>query len=143
MFYFPHAIGSAHAALRLGTSWSHLAHINVILAIATVFVRGAECAWNDLVDAPLDSLVERTRHRPVARGAISSFSASLCRAVNAAIAAACLILLPPETSLVVLPAVGFWVIYPFCKRFTNFPQVPLAVVQGWGVIIGATATGGF
>lgn len=37
-----------------------------------VLLRGAACTWNDIVDQRFDRRVARCRHRPVARGAVST-----------------------------------------------------------------------
>ena len=56
------------------------------------------------------------------------------------IAALFLDLLNLSTAFPVLPAIAMWFIYPFCKRFTDYPQVALSIVQGWGVVTGDVAT---
>lgn len=139
LFAFPHFVGSVHAACLVSLPWAEVLRVNAMLGLGCVFVRGAECTWNDYLDADFDRQVSRTRTRPIARGAVSSRAAYIFTAANATAAAAFLLPLPRMTCVAVIPAIILWFIYPFCKRFTNFPQVPLALVMGWGVIIGECA----
>ena len=41
------------------------------LLVGAIAMRGAGCVYNDIVDRDLDAQVERTRHRPLASGAVS------------------------------------------------------------------------
>ena len=47
------------------------------MLVGAIAMRGAGCVYNDVVDRDLDGLVERTRLRPVASGAVSPKSASI------------------------------------------------------------------
>lgn len=83
-YYSPHAIGTGYAAClslysrRDNTSTppppltpaTLLAHAVLFLAWC-VLLRGATCAWNDVVDVDFDRRVARCRGRPLARGAVS------------------------------------------------------------------------
>lgn len=142
-FFFPHLIGTLLAASRgpVTPSPETLARIIASHAVANVFLRGSACAYNDALDGPFDRLVERCRHRPVARGAVSPFAGHVFAAVQALIWLAILTTLPPET---VKPAMVLgltMLLYPWCKRFTNYPQVVLGFSLASGQGIGAGVVG--
>ena len=102
-------------------------------------MRGATCTWNDLVDAPFDRQVERTRHRAIARGAVSIPQALAFITVQSAAAGACLLPLPRGTAVCTLPAILGWFAYPLMKRVMDFPQAFLGYPMAWGVLVGASA----
>ncbi|KAL2164997.1 hypothetical protein VTH06DRAFT_293 [Thermothelomyces fergusii] len=103
LILFPHFFGILHAAIvLLSSSSSSSSSSSIETAVALVpamlracaivvagcfFASNAAHAWNDLIDAPLDRLVARTRDRPVARGAISPRAAFLFAASQALLAA--------------------------------------------------------
>jgi 4-hydroxybenzoate polyprenyltransferase len=66
--------------------------------------------WNDLIDAPLDALVERTRNRPIPRGAVSTTGALILTGTQTIAALAFLLCLPEREPLVgllyALPAIA-------------------------------------
>ena len=71
--FFPHLFGSLFAGCVLDPFIRPrllLMRIGALLGAAFV-LRSAGCSWNDIADRDLDRLVERTRLRPMARGAIS------------------------------------------------------------------------
>lgn len=51
------------------------ARMAALFGVGAFLMRGAGCTINDLWDRDLDKLVERTRGRPLASGAISPFQA--------------------------------------------------------------------
>lgn len=122
-FYLPHAIGMLGAS-TLGPypqPLLQLIRINLVFLVGCIFLRGAACSWNDTLDAQYDRLVARSRHRPIARGAVSSFNAYI---FTFGLSTICLALLHklPETSLV--PAMTLVITmnpYPFSKRFSHYP----------------------
>ena len=138
-FVLPHFFGAIHGALISQAQSYRLFRTSLILLSGTIFMRGATCTWNDLVDAPFDRQVERTRHRAIARGAISARQALTFAFVQSAIAGAHLIILPPETVVCTIPAIFGWIAYPLTKRVMDFPQVFLGFPMAWGVIVGSAA----
>ena len=108
------------------------------------FVFNAIHIWNDLIDAPLDSLVERTRHRPIPRGAVSR-SAALVFTLTQALGAMLFLPFLPcallQSTLYALPSIMGWIYYPWAKRHTNYPQFVLGFCLAWGIIIGSLAMG--
>ena len=73
MIYFPHLVGTLFAAACAPQEpeLSRLLVANIIFYPASAVLHGLGCTWNDVVDEPLDRLVERTRNRPLPRGAIT------------------------------------------------------------------------
>ena len=102
-------------------------------------VSGAGCIANDLWDQRFDGKVERTKSRPLARGALKRGPALvllLCLlivslAVVLSLPAASLKICLPLACMAVLPILG----YPSAKRWFPFPQAILAVCWGFAVLI--------
>ena len=140
-FWFPHIFGSILGAIVLKQPLEQLVQVNGILIIGTFFLRSATCAWNDIVDAPFDRQVTRTKNRPMARGAIDTNPALLYTAVLSTFAFAVLAWLPPVCTIYAIPAIVGWFVYPLSKRVTNYPQVVLGFPMAWGIFMGAAAVG--
>ena len=84
----------------------------------------------------IGTLIERTRLRPIARGAISSCSAFAFTSIQVMVGIALLLLLLPTTCLYFsIPSMVFTAIYPLAKRVIHYPQVILGLVFSWGVIM--------
>lgn len=112
---------------------------------STFILRSMGCAWNDTADVKFDRLVERTKNRPLARGAISLSAAYCFTAGLLLLWSASLVPLVPQTihtSRYAIPLLLLVIIYPYGKRFTDYAQVILGVTLGFGVPFGA-AFGGF
>lgn len=140
-FYIPHLIGSIQAAILLKTSFEQLLQANLALLLGTFFLRGATCTWNDIVDIEFDKRVLRTRHRPLARGAISLPVANIFMLAQGVAALAVLTFMPAACALYAIPGALGWFIYPLAKRFTDYPQIILGFPMAWGVFMGAAAVG--
>jgi 4-hydroxybenzoate polyprenyltransferase len=115
-----------------------------LLLISGSILRSVGCAWNDIVDADIDSRVQRTRHRPIARGAISRSLACLFTAFLWVVWISTITPLLPERQsqgLYAIPLVTMVTVYPYCKRFTYYAQVFLGFTLGWGVLFGAAMAG--
>lgn len=128
IFALPFAYLSALVALdRLGTGvhWVDL----VLVTIAMVAGRTFAMAANRILDRKIDALNPRTQSRELVTGAVSLRTAWTGAAVSLVVMAVaagllnrlCLALFP----LAVIPLV----IYPYAKRFTNFPHFVLALAQ--------------
>lgn len=144
-FFFPHLFGMLLAAAATTSSSGGLSvppvfpilSTAVSHAVSCLFLRGAACSYNDALDGPYDRQVERCRHRPVARGAVSAPQAHLFAACQAIIWM--LLLTTTMSHKTWSPAAllaSTMIIYPFCKRFTNFPQVVLGFSLALGQNVG-------
>ncbi|KAI0179264.1 UbiA prenyltransferase [Hypoxylon sp. FL1284] len=141
LIFFPHVFGALHAAAH--ASGSPVAPSCALLLAGSFFFSNAAHAWNDIVDAPLDARVARTRSRPVVRGAVSRRAALVFAASQACVAALFLVLpSPPAAVKAAVPTVLGTAYYPWAKRHTHFPQLVLGFCLSWGVIVGSASVGG-
>jgi 4-hydroxybenzoate polyprenyltransferase len=111
-----------------------------LLLVSGTLLRALGCVWNDIIDIDFDRQVKRTRHRPLARGAISVVVAgNFFGWLLVAWIIALLPLFPDRQRLVIymVPLLSMVIIYPFMKRATHFPQAFLGITLGWGVLMGA------
>lgn len=104
-------------------------------------MRGAGCAINDLWDRNLDPRVRRTRHRPVARGALTPFKALTFVGANLLAGLAVLLQFPPVCLLYGVPSLLLVATYPLAKRVTYYPQFVLGLTFSWGALMGFPALG--
>ncbi|OCT52470.1 prenyltransferase [Cladophialophora carrionii] len=146
LIYIPHVFGLLLAGVRLHTPPADLIHPAATLLVGSFFVSNAIHIWNDLIDAPLDALVERTKNRPIPRGAVSRGRALLFTITQATCAVGVLPFLnrnvsPAEAVLWATPGVVSWTYYPFAKRHFDVPQAVLGVCLAWGVVMGCLAAG--
>ncbi|KAL3688874.1 hypothetical protein R1sor_015183 [Riccia sorocarpa] len=111
--------------------------------MSAIFLRGAACTVNDLFDRDIDRMVERTRNRPLASGALTSFQAVSFFVFQLLLGTA---FLPQLTNFSrILGAIWIPLItaYPFMKRWTYWPQAFLGVMWSYGALFGwATVHGG-
>ncbi|HEY5412064.1 MAG TPA: 4-hydroxybenzoate octaprenyltransferase [Caulobacteraceae bacterium] len=116
----------------------------VLIAIGALVMRGAGCAYNDIVDRDYDAKVARTAMRPIPAGQISVKQAWAYVAGLSLIGLCILLSLEP---LAIALGVGSLVLvgaYPFMKRITWWPQAWLGLTFNWGAPLGyAAATGHF
>ncbi|WP_305787780.1 menaquinone biosynthesis prenyltransferase MqnP [Symbioplanes lichenis] len=128
VFALPFAYLSALVAMdRLGTGvhWLDL----VLVTVAMVAGRTFAMAANRILDRKIDALNPRTKNRELVTGAVSVRTAWTGAAVSLVVffAAAALLnwLCLALSPLAVIPLV----VYPYAKRFTNFPHYVLALAQ--------------
>lgn len=112
-----------------------------IMFLGVLFMRAAGCAINDFADRKVDGLVERTKHRPLATGLISSKEALAVFAVLVLLSAFLLLFLPIETFYWSFGALGLATLYPFTKRFTYMPQFVLGAAFSWAIPMAYVAQG--
>jgi 4-hydroxybenzoate polyprenyltransferase len=113
--------------------------IVAIFVLGVITMRAAGCVINDIFDRDLDPLVERTRTRPLASGAITVREALVIFFLLLTIAFGLVLLLNHETVLLAVVGAGIAASYPLAKRFTNLPQVYLGVAFSWGIPMAFTA----
>ncbi|KAJ0120806.1 hypothetical protein J7T55_015541 [Diaporthe amygdali] len=145
LFYFPHLFGTLFAAClthlgpQKGADFHGLLEVNAVLFLGTACFRASACSWNDTMDMEFDRHVERCRNRPLARGALKPWQAHILTVVTALLAAACLVVLPLACWVVSIPSIFLLWLYPFAKRFTDFPQAILGVQVAIGFLMGIAA----
>lgn len=104
-------------------------------------MRGAGCTVNDLWDRNLDPLVERTKFRPIARGAITPPKAIVFLGAQLLGGLGILLQFPTSCLYYGVPSLLLVGIYPLAKRVTNYPQFVLGLTFSWGAIMGFPAMG--
>jgi 4-hydroxybenzoate polyprenyltransferase len=113
-----------------------------IFTAGAIVARGMGCTLNDILDRKFDRFVERTKMRPIACGDISVREALVYLGLQSVVGLYILCL----NNLTVIKLGLFSGImiatYPLFKRFTNWPQVMLALTFNWGVIMGYAAVKG-
>ena len=120
-------------ALWMASNGMPKASTLLIFIAGTVLMRSAGCVMNDIADRNYDSLVERTRYRPLATNEVSVKEA-YCLAGILSLLAFCLVLLFNKTTIFLSFAALFLAIsYPFTKRFLAIPQAYLGVAFGFGI----------
>ncbi|MDR4308735.1 4-hydroxybenzoate octaprenyltransferase [Chelatococcus sambhunathii] len=138
LLFWPCAWSSALAAVASGAGWPNPWHL-LLFAIGSIAMRGAGCAYNDLVDRDIDARVARTRSRPLPSGQITPKQAAAFLAALLLVGLAVLLSLPPFAILVGLGSIVPVALYPFMKRITWWPQAMLGVCFGWGALMGWAA----
>lgn len=105
----------------------------IVFALGVVVMRSAGCVLNDFVDRNIDPYVERTRHRPIASGAVSPAEALMLFAGLSMIAIGLAAMLNRPAQILAVIAAGLTIAYPFIKRFVSIPQFFLGAAFGWAV----------
>ncbi|KAF2874400.1 prenyltransferase, UbiA family protein [Massariosphaeria phaeospora] len=141
LIFFPHLFGVAYVAAVQHTPFADTFRVTAILFGASIFLSNAIHGWNDLIDAPIDAKIQRTKNRPIPRGAISPRAAFVFTASQALLAGCFLFLLPAETAWYSIPAVVTNYYYPYSKRHIQLPQLVLGMALQWAVVLGTTAIG--
>ena len=101
----------------------------------SVLMRSAGCIVNDISDKNYDKLVERTKNRPIASGAISIRLAIIYALVLCFVAFLVLINFNKFTVLMALISMPLAFTYPLMKRFTYWPQLFLGITFNYGLVL--------
>ena len=114
----------------------------ILIAIGALVMRGAGCAYNDIVDREFDAKVARTAMRPIPSGQISVKGAWAYVACLSLIGLLILLSLKPLAIALGVGSLLLVAAYPFMKRITWWPQAWLGLTFNWGAPLGyAAATG--
>jgi 4-hydroxybenzoate polyprenyltransferase len=113
-----------------------------LFGVGALAMRGAGCVVNDLWDREMDRLVERTRGRPLASGALRPRQALVFLALLLAAGLLILLQLDNAARLLGVASLALVALYPLAKRVTWWPQVVLGVTFGWGAPMGFAAAAG-
>src|SRR3569833_683345 len=142
-FYFPHLIGIAYASCVASAPPTPSAGLSLaaLLLPCNIILRGIACTWNDTVDQEFDRQVQRCRHRPVARGAVSTRQAHLFTLFQLAAGYPLLSLFPARCTPHALIALALFIIYALMKRITYYPQVVLGFPFAWAIFFCLAALG--
>lgn len=107
--------------------------ILIIFILGVIFMRASGCAINDYADRHIDGKVTRTKTRPLVSGEIKPAEALACFVIMSALSFGLVLLLNPLTIQFACIAVIFTAIYPFMKRFVDWPQLFLGLAFAWSV----------
>ncbi len=132
---------STLAEIATGARTPNIWHL-VLFAIGAVVMRGAGCAYNDVVDRDIDAKVERTRGRPIPSGQVTARQALAFAVALSLIGLLVLVSFNEVTIKLGIASLALVAIYPFMKRYTYWPQLVLGLTFNWGALVGWTAVTG-
>jgi 4-hydroxybenzoate polyprenyltransferase len=128
-------------AVALAPGWPDL-ELLLLFALGAVAMRGAGCVINDLADRDLDARVERTRHRPLASGQLTTAQAVAFLVLQLLVGLLILLSFNRFTILLGFASMPLVIAYPFMKRITWWPQAFLGLTFNWGALVGWSAVTG-
>jgi 4-hydroxybenzoate polyprenyltransferase len=111
----------------------------LLFGIGAVVMRGAGCAWNDIVDRDIDAKVARTRSRPIPSGQLTVAQAFVFAVALSLVGLAILLQFNWFAIGVGVASLIVVALYPFAKRVTFWPQFVLGLAFSWGALMGWAA----
>ena len=111
----------------------------VLFFVGAFAMRGAGCTWNDIVDRDLDARVVRTRSRPIPSGQVTVAGAAAFLVIQALVGLAVLLQFNRFAIATGIASLAIVSVYPFMKRFTDWPQIVLGLAFSWGALMGWAA----
>ncbi|MFM2421676.1 MAG: 4-hydroxybenzoate polyprenyltransferase [Pseudomonadota bacterium] len=121
---------------------TRIAFYAVLFLLGAFIMRGAGCAYNDIIDRDFDAKVARTRGRPLPSGRVTVTAAWIYAIALSWIGFFILIQFNWLTIITGIASLVLVALYPFAKRFTGWPQLILGFVFKWGALVGYTAAVG-
>jgi 4-hydroxybenzoate polyprenyltransferase len=125
VFALPFAYLSALAAMHGHLQWTKL----LLITVAMVGARTFAMAANRIIDRHIDARNPRTAKRELVTGTVSVRTAWIGAAVAVVVFVGAAALLNPLCLVLSPLAVVPLVVYPYAKRFTDFPHAVLALAQ--------------
>ena len=107
----------------------------LLFFFGAVLMRSAGCIVNDILDRKIDTMVERTKSRPIASGKISVQKSLIYVLILCSIAFLILIQFNQKTIILGLASMPFAFSYPLMKRFTYWPQLFLGLTFNYGLLM--------
>ena len=111
----------------------------LLFFLGAVAMRGAGCTYNDLVDHDIDQAVARTRSRPLPSGRVTRRQAKIFMGLQALAGLVVLLQFNLFTIGLGIASLVIVAVYPFAKRFTDWPQFFLGMAFSWGALMGWAA----
>ena len=111
----------------------------LLFFVGAVAMRGAGCTYNDLVDHEIDQAVARTRSRPLPSGRVTRSQAKIFMVLQALVGLVVLLQFNLFSVVLGVASLAIVAIYPFAKRFTDWPQFFLGMAFSWGALMGWAA----
>ncbi|TGB07472.1 menaquinone biosynthesis prenyltransferase MqnP [Streptomyces sp. MZ04] len=124
------------ASLTAMYQWDENIHWGrlLLVTICMVGLRTFAMAANRIIDREIDARNPRTAHRELVTGAVSVKSAWTGALIALVVFLGSAALLNPLCLALAPIAVIPMVVYPYGKRFTNFPQAILGIAQAMGPV---------
>ena len=113
--------------------------ITILFFIGSFIMRSAGCIINDIADRNFDKIFVRTKNRPITSGQISVKQAIIFLGFLLLIGLIILLQFNKLTIFLGFFALFFVILYPFCKRFTYFPQFILGITFNFSVLMSYSA----
>jgi 4-hydroxybenzoate polyprenyltransferase len=110
-----------------------------VFIAGVVLTRSAGCVINDYADRWLDAHVARTKTRPLASGKLSGGVALTLFAALMLLAFLLELFTNRNTVYLSIVALLIATIYPYCKRYTYYPQMVLGIAFSMGIPMAFTA----
>ncbi|MEV5485720.1 MULTISPECIES: menaquinone biosynthesis prenyltransferase MqnP [Streptomyces] len=133
VFALPFAYIAALTAMYEADRQIHWGRL-LLVTVAMVGLRTFAMAANRIIDREIDARNPRTAHRELVTGAVSVTSAWTGAVIALVVFLGAAALLNPLCLALAPVAVVPMVVYPYGKRFTNFPQAILGLAQAMGPI---------
>ncbi|MGV9265283.1 menaquinone biosynthesis prenyltransferase MqnP [Kitasatospora sp. NPDC003701] len=133
VFALPFAYIAALTAMFLADERVHWGEL-FIVTVCMVGLRTFAMAANRIIDREIDARNPRTAGRELVTGAVSVKTAYIGSAVALVVFLGAAALLNPLCLALAPVAVVPMVVYPYGKRFTDFPQAILGLAQAMGPI---------
>ena len=139
LLFWPCAWSLTLVSMERGDGWLNLWFLKALalFLIGAIVMRGAGCVWNDITDRHIDKKVARTKSRPLPSGQVSVRQAVAFMGALGLIGLLVLLQFNWFSVLLGLSSLAIIAVYPFMKRFTNWPQAVLGLAFGWGALMGA------
>lgn len=109
--------------------------LTIVFTLGAILMRSAGCIINDIIDRDIDNKVMRTKNRPLANGEINLFQARKILIILLVLASLLLFFLNKLAIIICMLSVLMITLYPFCKRFTYWPQLMLGLTFNIGVLV--------
>ncbi|MFF4604121.1 menaquinone biosynthesis prenyltransferase MqnP [Streptomyces sp. NPDC001339] len=133
VFALPFAYIASLTAMYEWDEHIHWARL-LLVTVCMVGLRTFAMAANRIIDREIDARNPRTAHRELVTGAVSVKSAWTGALIALAVFLGAAALLNPLCLALAPLAVVPMVVYPYGKRFTNFPQAILGLAQAIGPV---------
>uniref|UniRef100_A0A803Q1Z5 4-hydroxybenzoate polyprenyltransferase, mitochondrial n=1 Tax=Cannabis sativa TaxID=3483 RepID=A0A803Q1Z5_CANSA len=131
-------------SISLAANPGHLPDIKMmtLFGCGALLLRGAGCTINDLLDRDIDTMVERTKLRPVASGIITPFQGICFLGFQLLLGLGILLQLNNYSRILGASSLLLVFSYPLMKRLTFWPQAYLGLTFNWGALLGWAAVKG-
>ncbi|CAN6674972.1 4-hydroxybenzoate polyprenyltransferase, mitochondrial [Trichomonascus vanleenenianus] len=139
LLFSPCTWSATMAAYTTGAPFTQYLYTIALFGLGSILMRQGGCIINDILDRKLDAQVERTKHRPLASGAVSLPAAWGLLGAHGVAGLGVLMALPTDCFWLGCLSLPFVCAYPLFKRFTYYPQACLSLCFTWGALMGFPA----